>query len=150
MDVIVKPAPPAPMAAPAATERSQARRETLRVLVRRPAFIIGNIVIIGWIICAVLGQRITPYDPFNYFTTGHLPPSPEHWMGTDRLGRDVLSRVMVGSRDVLIVAPLAALLGVAAGTLLGLVMGYYRGPSMTSSAASSRHSSPFRSSSSGC
>ncbi len=46
---------------------------------------------------------------------GHLPPSPEHWMGTDRLGRDVLSRVMVGSRDVLIVAPLAALLGVAAG-----------------------------------
>jgi peptide/nickel transport system permease protein len=127
MDVIVKPVPTAPMAAPAASERSQARRETLRALFRRPAFIIGNVVIIGWIICAVLGQRITPYDPFNYFTTGHLPPSPEHWMGTDRLGRDVLSRVMVGSRDVLIVAPLAALLGVAAGTLLGLVMGYYRG-----------------------
>ena len=129
MDVIVKPDPIAPIAAPAASERSQARRETLRALFRRPAFIIGNIVIIGWIICAVLGQRITPYDPFNYFAPGgHLAPSPEHWMGTDRLGRDVLSRVMVGSRDVLIVAPLAALLGVAAGTLLGLVMGYYRGP----------------------
>jgi peptide/nickel transport system permease protein len=128
MDVIVSPTPTSPIAAPAASERSQARRETLRQLIRRPAFIIGNIVIIGWIICAVLGQRITPYDPFNSFSAGHLPPSPEHWMGTDRLGRDVLSRVMVGSRDVLIVAPLAALLGVTAGTFLGLVMGYYRGP----------------------
>ena len=127
VDVIVNPAPPAPMAAPAASERAQARRETLRLLLRRPAFIIGNIIIIGWIICAVLGQRITPYDPFNDFSAGHLPPSPEHWFGTDRIGRDVLSRVMVGSRDVLIVAPLAALLGVTAGTFLGLIMGYYRG-----------------------
>jgi peptide/nickel transport system permease protein len=129
VDVIVNPTQPspAPMAAPAATERSQARRETLRLLIRRPAFIFGNIIIVGWIICAVLGDRITPYNPFNDFSAGHLPPSPEHWMGTDRIGRDVLSRVMVGSRDVLIVAPLAALLGVAAGTLLGLVMGYYRG-----------------------
>jgi peptide/nickel transport system permease protein len=127
MDVVVTPAPVEPMAAPPVSERAQARRETLRVLMRRPAFIFGNIVIIGWVITAVLGERITPYDPFNYFTTQQLPPSPVHWMGTDRLGRDVLSRVMVGSRDVLIVAPLAAMLGVVAGTLLGLVMGYYRG-----------------------
>ena len=109
------------------SERAKARRETIRLLFRRPAFIIGNIIIFGWIMCALLGTRITPYDPFNSFSAGHLPPSPAHWMGTDRLGRDVLSRVMVGSRDVLIIAPLAALLGVTAGTLLGLIMGYYRG-----------------------
>jgi len=127
MDVTVTPTPVGPMAAPPVSERAQARRETLRVLVRRPAFIIGNIVVYGWILTAVLGERITPYDPFNDFFIGHAPPSPEHWMGTDRLGRDVLSRVMVGSRDVLIVAPLAAMLGVIAGTLLGLVMGFYRG-----------------------
>jgi len=127
MDVVVTPAPVAPMAAPPVSERAQARRETLRLLIKRPAFILGNIVIIGWVITALLGERITPYDPFNYFTIQQLPPSAEHWMGTDRLGRDVLSRVMVGSRDVLIVAPLAAMLGVVAGTLLGLVMGYYRG-----------------------
>ena len=84
-------------------------------------------MVIGWIITAVLGQRITPYDPFNQFFDGHLPPSAAHLMGTDRLGRDVLSRIMVGSRDVLIIAPLAAMLGVIAGTLLGLVMGFYRG-----------------------
>jgi peptide/nickel transport system permease protein len=129
MDVIVEPTPLGPTVAAPVSERSQARRETIRLPLHRPAFIIGNIIIIGWIICAVLGQRITPYDPFNYFAPGggHLPPGPEHLMGTDRLGRDVLSRVMVGSRDVLIVAPLAALLGVTCGTLLGLTMGYYRG-----------------------
>jgi len=127
VDVVVEPTPIGPVVTPAATERSQARRETIRLLIRRPAFIIGNIVVIGWVITAILGQRITPYDPFNQFFIGHLPPSPEHLMGTDRLGRDVLSRVMVGSRDVLIIAPLAAMLGVIAGTLLGLVMGYYRG-----------------------
>ena len=128
VDVMITPQPVAPIAAGPISERSQARRETLRLLIRRPAFIVGNIIIIGWIICAILGQRITPYDPFNYFAPGgSLPPSPEHLMGTDRLGRDVLSRVMVGSRDVLIIAPLAALLGVVAGTFLGLVMGYYRG-----------------------
>jgi peptide/nickel transport system permease protein len=130
MDLTNPPTPVAPIAPIAGTpisERAQARRETLRVLFKRPAFIIGNIVVIGWIITAVLGERITPYDPFNDFFVGHELPSPAHLMGTDRLGRDVLSRVMVGSRDVLIVAPLAALLGVVAGTLLGLVMGFYRG-----------------------
>src|SRR6476659_2376689 len=130
MDMPVTPgqlAPVAPAAQGAVSERAQARRETLKLLFRRPAFIIGNLIILWWILTAVLGQRITPYDPFNSFSAGHLPPSPEHWMGTDRLGRDVLSRVMVGSRDVLIIAPLAAILGVGAGTLLGLVMGFYRG-----------------------
>ena len=128
VDVIVNPRPTGTDGRAGRVERAQARRETLRVLLRRPAFIIGNIIIIGWIICAVLGQRITPYDPFNDFSAGHLPPSPEHWMGTDRIGRDVLSRVMVGSRDVLIVAPLAALLGVTAGTFLGLDHGLLPGP----------------------
>ena len=127
MDVIVNPPTLAPVAPVGISERSQARRETIRLLVRRPAFIIGIVIIVGWVITAVLGDRITPFDPFNDFFPSHQPPSPQHWMGTDRLGRDVLSRVMVGSRDVLIVAPLAALLGVTAGTLLGLVMGYYRG-----------------------
>ncbi len=130
MDLTSTPPPIAPVTSPAGaapSERAQARRETALVLLKRPAFIIGNIVIIGWVIAAVLGERITPFDPFNDFFVGHEPPSPAHLMGTDRLGRDVLSRVMVGSRDVLIVAPLAAILGVVAGTLLGLVMGFYRG-----------------------
>jgi peptide/nickel transport system permease protein len=127
MDVTVTPEDVLPTTPMPASERSQARRETALLLLRRPAFIIGNLVLLGWILTAILGERITPFDPFNDFAAGHQPPSLEHLMGTDRLGRDVLSRVMVGSRDVLIVAPLAALLGVVAGTLLGLVMGFYHG-----------------------
>jgi peptide/nickel transport system permease protein len=130
MDVPITPAPVAPIAptgTTAVSERAQARRETIRVLLRRPAFIIGILVMAGWIVTAVLGERITPYDPYNDFGLRHRPPSGEHVFGTDRLGRDVLSRVLVGSRDVLIVAPSAALLGVTVGTLLGLTMGYYRG-----------------------
>jgi peptide/nickel transport system permease protein len=130
MDVPITPAPVAPTApsgAAAVSERAQARRETIRVLIRRPAFIIGILVMTGWVITAVLGERITPYDPYNDFAHRFIPPSADHIFGTDRLGRDVLSRVMVGSRDVLIVAPLAAILGVTVGALLGLIMGYYRG-----------------------
>ena len=127
MDAALTPQPTAPVVGPAVSERSQARRETIRLLLRRPAFIVGNVIIIFWILTAILGERITPYDPFNQFFNGHEPPSAQHLMGTDRLGRDVLSRVMVGSRDVLIIAPLAAMLGVVAGTLLGLIMGFYRG-----------------------
>ena len=66
-------------------------------------------------------------------TTRSLPSSRRtcgraaHPFGTDNLGRDVLSRVMVGARDVLIVAPVAALMSVAAGTMLGLIAAYLRG-----------------------
>jgi peptide/nickel transport system permease protein len=109
------------------SERSQARRESLGVLLRKPGFLIGVGILAIWVICAIFGESITPYDPFNDFARRHLPPSPEHLFGTDRLGRDVFSRVIVGARDVLLVAPLAAILGVVAGSLLGLTMGFYRG-----------------------
>jgi peptide/nickel transport system permease protein len=127
MDALTANETVAPVAPRPRSERAQARVETIRLLLRRKTFLIGSAIIIFWILTAVLGERITPYDPFNAFGVGHQAPSSAHIFGTDRLGRDVLSRVMVGSRDVLIVAPLAALVGVSAGTLLGLAMGYYRG-----------------------
>jgi peptide/nickel transport system permease protein len=118
------PASPGPAAA---SERAQARRETRRLLFRRPGFIIGVVVVGIWLFCAVFGDKVVPYDPFNDFSKGHQPPSLEHYFGTDRLGRDVFSRVVVGARDVFLVAPPAALIGVVAGTLLGLIMGFYGG-----------------------
>ena len=110
-----------------AAERRQARRERRRLLLRRPGFIIGALILLFWIVCAIGGDNITPKDPLNDFGTSNLSPGGGHLLGTDQLGRDVLSRVMAGARDVLIVAPIAATLSVAAGTALGLLMGYFRG-----------------------
>jgi peptide/nickel transport system permease protein len=79
-------------------------------------------------LCAIFGPLIVPYDPFaDDLLNALLPPSAEHWFGTDQLGRDVFSRVIVGARDILTVAPLATLLSTVAGTALGLAMGYLRG-----------------------
>jgi peptide/nickel transport system permease protein len=104
------------------------RRENLRQLVRAPAFLIGAVILLWWIACALFGKVIAPYNPVaGSLIAFNQPPSGAHWFGTDSLGRDVLSRVIVGARDILIVAPLATLLGTALGTTIGLVQGYYRG-----------------------
>lgn len=112
----------------AGLEARTARRERYRLLVRSPSFVLGSLVILFWVVCAVLGDRITPYDPlFDQTADLSAPPSSEHWFGTDRLGRDVFSRVLAGSRDILLVAPVATLLATFFGTALGLITGYLRG-----------------------
>ena len=120
-------AAPAPTPAPGSEARA-ARRERLRLLVRSPSFIIGAGIILFWVVCAILGSRITPFDPL-YDQTADLSESPsrDHLFGTDRLGRDVFSRVLAGSRDILLVAPLATVLATVFGTVLGLTTGYFRG-----------------------
>jgi peptide/nickel transport system permease protein len=110
------------------SEARAARRERLRLLLRSPSFLIGSVVIGFWVVCAILGDRITPYHPlFDQTPDLSVSPSSEHWLGTDRLGRDVFSRVLAGSRDILVVAPLATVLATVFGTALGLITGYFRG-----------------------
>ena len=110
------------------SEARTARRERLQLLLRSPSFLIGSVVIVFWVVCAILGDRITPYHPlFDQTPDLSVSPSSEHWFGTDRLGRDVFSRVLAGSRDILVVAPLATVLATAFGTALGLITGYFRG-----------------------
>lgn len=98
------------------------------LLLRSGAFVSGLLIILFWALCALVGRLFAPFDPFAADVLSTLsPPSTMHWFGTDQLGRDVLSRVIVGSRDVLEVAPLATALGLALGVLLGLTTGYFRG-----------------------
>jgi peptide/nickel transport system permease protein len=104
------------------------RREHLSQLLRSKPFLVGAVLLLWWIVCAVFGRSISPYNPVNgSLLQFNLAPSGSHWFGTDSLGRDVLSRVIVGSRDILIIAPLATLLGTAVGTAVGLVQGYFGG-----------------------
>ncbi|HSB85130.1 MAG TPA: ABC transporter permease [Ilumatobacteraceae bacterium] len=108
-------------------ERKLARLENWQRLRRRPGFIIGAVISLFWVVCAILGDKITPHDPLTYTTRPKLSPRSGHWFGTDKIGRDVFSRVLAGARDVLLVAPAAAVLGVILGTILGMIMGYRRG-----------------------
>jgi peptide/nickel transport system permease protein len=121
-------AAPVPPNAPSLDTPDVIRRQRLGLLLRSPSFLIGAVILIFWIVMAIAGPFIAPYgsndtDLLNTLT----PPSGDHWFGTDQYGRDVLSRVIVGSRDILIVAPLATLLGTIVGTFLGLLTGYARG-----------------------
>jgi peptide/nickel transport system permease protein len=103
-------------------------RELLRNLRRQKTFVAGAVIVGFWVLAAVFGAAVVPHDPLEQSLESiNASPSPEHWFGTDQLGRDVFARVIVGSRDILITAPLAALLGTLLGTILGLVMGYFRG-----------------------
>ena len=103
------------------------RREFLRALVRQPAFVVGAVIIVFWILSAIFGQTVVG-SPFSQNLLAiNQAPSGAHWFGTDQLGRDMFARVIAGSRDILITAPLATLVGTILGTILGLIMGYFRG-----------------------
>ena len=123
----VAPASPA-AAPPAASAERTAQRERLRLLLRSKTFIAGAVIVGIFVIFAIFGETLAPDDPFATDPLDDLAaPGSEHLFGTDRVGRDVLSRVIVGARDILIVAPAATLLGTVLGTALGLVTGYFRG-----------------------
>jgi peptide/nickel transport system permease protein len=99
-----------------------------RLLLRRPTFIVGATILLFWVVCAVFGHAIAPHDPLaQELLATNKAPSGAHWFGTDQLGRDVFSRVLVGARSILVIAFFATVIGTVAGTALGLAMGYLGG-----------------------
>ena len=102
--------------------------ELVREIVRSKTFIAGSIIVGFWIVCAIFGYVIAPHDPAaENLNAINQAPSSAHWFGTDQLGRDMLSRVITGVRDILIIAPLATIISTLLGTAFGLIMGYFRG-----------------------
>lgn len=104
------------------------RNQKLQAVMRSRVFQVGAGIVVFWVLCALFGPWVVPHSPYYDDMMNTLgPPSVNHPFGTDQLGRDIFSRVIVGARSILSVAPLATLLGTVAGTSLGLVTGYYGG-----------------------
>jgi peptide/nickel transport system permease protein len=84
-------------------------------------------LIIGFVLAATLAYQLSPYDPFALGDETLIAPRGDHWMGTDDLGRDTLSRVIHGSRVPLLVGFLATAASMALGILIGSLSGYFGG-----------------------
>jgi peptide/nickel transport system permease protein len=95
---------------------------------RRPLGAAGAFIVLFMLVVAVAATGIAPYDPLAVDFGAMLgPPSTEHWLGTDAFGRDVMSRLIYGSRTALIVGFGAAFFGATAGAILGVASAYFAG-----------------------
>ncbi|HET9669325.1 MAG TPA: glutathione ABC transporter permease GsiD [Casimicrobiaceae bacterium] len=95
---------------------------------QKVALVAGGFVVL-LVVVAIVAPLIVPYDAENYFDYDKLnaPPSVAHWFGVDALGRDILSRILMGARISLAAGFLSVAIGAIVGTLLGLLAGYREG-----------------------
>lgn len=114
--------PPAPLVV------QKTRTSTWRLLLSNPVTVVGLISIVLFCLAAVFAPWIAPHDPLrqNYLAMSQ-GPSWEYWLGTDRYGRDILSRVIYGARPSLSLGITAPLLAGIIGTVIGMAAGYFGG-----------------------
>jgi len=123
------PAGPAQAASSAAAGRPATYTAiVLRQFLRHRAAVCGMVMVVLFFVTAAVAPSIAPYSP-TVINLGHRLewPSPAHWLGTDELGRDALSRLLIGSRTTLLITTGAVALAVPVGTALGLAAGYFGG-----------------------
>lgn len=103
-------------------------KKTIKTLFARKVAVFSAVVVVVFILLAVFAPLIAPYDP-NYadFASFLQGPSSAHLLGTDNYGRDVLSRIIYGTRVSLIIGVLAVMIACAIGTFFGMVAGYFGG-----------------------
>lgn len=101
---------------------------SFRRIYREPITAAGAFITLAFLLIAVLGPVLVPYGANEIIASdARQPPSAAHWFGTDNLGRDVFSRVVLGAREILLLSGLGTLLAVASGTAVGLLAGYRGG-----------------------
>ena len=103
-------------------------RRALRQLIKRRAAMIGLAAVVFFILLATAAPLVSPYDPLaTNWATVRKPPSAAHLFGTDEIGRDVLARIIWGSRASLLAGLVSVMLALAVGVPIGLVSGYLGG-----------------------
>jgi peptide/nickel transport system permease protein len=115
------------VSAVAVRARTRSRGGRLRPAWRQPLAVAGCIIALTWIVVAIFAPLISPHDPLAQTFAPSQGPSAAHLFGTDELGRDVLSRVVHGSRVSVPIALLLVVLAASIGGLIGAVAGYFRG-----------------------
>lgn len=115
-------------------QRWRRRWEGVSIIFRSRVAVIGLVIVVFWILVAIFAPILAPHDPLAQDSSAiNSPPAwveggnSAYLLGTDNLGRDMLSRLVHGSRTILILAPISVLASVIVGTVLGLVSGYFGG-----------------------
>lgn len=110
---------------PILTEKST-RPGAVRRILNTPSLLTGILMFAILILLAVLAPYLSPYDPSEQNLSAFLqPPSAAHWLGTDQLGRDLLTRLLYAARTDLTIMILAEIIPFCTGVLLGMISGYY-------------------------
>jgi peptide/nickel transport system permease protein len=102
--------------------------DAVRRLLKNRGAAVGGVIFLLIIVVAIVAPVIAPYNPIKLNVVDSLQsPSGRHWLGTDQFGRDTLSRIIYGSRISVAMGLVAVAISVVAGSVLGLVSGYFRG-----------------------
>jgi ABC-type dipeptide/oligopeptide/nickel transport system permease subunit len=107
--------------------RARARSSRIPAAWRQPLAIVGTVIAFAWVVIAIFAPLISPANPLAQSFPASAGPSLHHLFGTDELGRDVLSRVIYGSRVSLPIAITLVAVAATIGSVVGAVAGYFRG-----------------------
>jgi peptide/nickel transport system permease protein len=121
-------AQPSSIAQPARRAYTRRAGWWLRQIQAQPLAAFGAFLVLAWVVIAIISPWIAPYSATHgdYFNL-QAAPSAQHLFGTDDHGRDILSRVLLGSRSVLVLSGISTLASLICGTIIALVAGYYGG-----------------------
>lgn len=100
------------------------KKFTIPPFFKNPLAIIGASIIAVWVIVALAAPLVAPHDPLEPLFTKFTPPNAQNWMGTDDVGRDVFSRLIMGSRVSILLALALVTAALVIGTILGSLAGY--------------------------